>query len=85
MQQVDEEKTPVNLPIRAQLMISRALSVAIKTLSKEENPPTSDISDMEYMLEVMFPLWKAVELSDSMREDLLKINELGLTTTPEDS
>ena len=75
----EEETISVGLDIRSQLMISRALKVAMESLAKENHPPTSDIATMEYLYNVKFPLWKAVEMNDITRQDLEKLNSLGLT------
>ena len=47
--------------MRGQLIISQALYVASRALSKEEFPETSNIKDMEYLLEHCFPIFPVIQ------------------------
>ena len=64
------------LTLRDQLMISKALCIAVEVLNKEEYPPTSDIATMEDLIDDRFPLQRAIEHACKQSLELLKNNEL---------
>lgn len=59
---------------RGQYIISQALCLAIKEINnrpKTEQEP-SNVADMEYLVEALFPLYRAVEAT---KEELLQIQD----------
>jgi hypothetical protein len=47
---------------RGQLVMGRALAVAVKALRKENHPELSDIQDIEIIGECIFPQWFNYEM-----------------------
>jgi len=61
--------------MRGQLILGQALTIAITELSKEENPQTSSISDMKFILmsnPTMAVLGKAIT---GIKEDLVYVDD----------
>ena len=61
--------------MRGQLILGQALTIAISELSKEENPQTSNISDMKFILmsnPTMAVLGKAIT---GIKEDLVYVDD----------
>lgn len=51
--------------LRGNFIIGKALYIAAQTLKKEENPPISDIKDMEEIGEALFPVgWTPTQIAN---------------------
>lgn len=62
MEQKDKQDTARRLlkSVRGQLIISQALVCAIELLGEAKHPETSNIEDMDMLLE-LFPIYRAIQ------------------------
>jgi len=60
--------------MRGQYIISQALCIAVKELSKVKEPHTehSNIADMNYLLETLFPIYRLIEGVEEKKEEMIK-------------
>jgi len=60
---------------RGQYIIGQALSIAIRTMKLAKRPESSNIEDMEVLLEELFPLGKAVEQFrfDGVKQKIIEV------------
>jgi len=57
--------------VRGQFILSQALTVAAEAMKQEPYPESSNIADMEYLRDNLFPLYKAVSDSHSKAQGVL--------------
>ena len=62
--------------MRGQFIISQALVIAVRKMKKEKYPETSNIQDMEMLMEAIWPLYKFVAESQAQFEKLRKNGEV---------
>jgi len=60
--------------MRGQYIISQALMIAVKEMKKVKEPHTehSNICDMEYFLDTLFPICKLIEGVEAKRDKAIK-------------
>ena len=62
--------------MRGQYIVSQALCIAVKEMSKVKEPHTehSNIADMNYLLETLFPIYRLIEgVEDKAKKELAKM------------
>ena len=60
--------------VRGQYIVGQALYIAIETMRDSDNPEHSNISDMEYMMKELFPLYSEIKISSMVNSSQIEID-----------
>jgi len=74
MKNIQVEATEFLGSMRGQYIVSQALCLAVKEMKKVEEPHTehSNICDMEYLIETLFPICRLIEGVEEKRDKAIK-------------
>jgi len=74
MKNIQVEATEFLGSMRGQYIVSQALCLAVKEMRKVKEPHTehSNICDMEYLIETLFPICRLIEGVEEKRDKAIK-------------